>query len=294
MLGHNNYHGMIRKYIIVFGSLFDDIALYRKNKAGQVVQTIAVPIAYGPKEKWLSRVSQDPTLNKYIDVTLPRIGFEMMSLTYDPQRKLSSTQQNVRAIPDVDNALLSQFVPVPYNLDMTLSIFTRNAEDGAMIIEQILPYFTPDFTVSVNAIPEMDIKMDIPIILTGVTTQDVYDGDFETRRSLTWDLNFTIKGYMYGPVKKTGVIKRVIADANIVPGSDPVVQSDIGTTARVDRIVTQPGLTTAGEPTTSIPASIPYTQVNVNDPYGFAQNINLYTDGKKYDPVTGKDVTITP
>lgn len=292
MIGHNNYHGMIRKYIIVFGSLFDDISVYRKNRAGDVVQQVAVPIAYGPKEKWLSRISQDPSLNKYIDVTLPRIGFEMMSLTYDPQRKLSSTQQNVRSVPDVDNAVLSQFVPVPYNLDMTLSIFTRNAEDGAMIIEQILPYFTPDFTVSVNAIPEMDIKMDIPIVLTGVTTTDVYDGDFETRRSLTWDLNFTIKGYIYGPVKKSGVIKRVVANANIVPGSDPVVQSDIGTTARVDRIVTQPGLTAAGEPTTSIPDSISHTLINAQDPYGFAQNVNLYTDGKVYDPVTGNDVVL--
>ena len=288
MLGHNDYQGLLRKYIIMFGSLFDDISVERKNSAGQIVQTVTVPIAYGPKEKWLSRISQDPTLNKYVAIVLPRMGFELQAMTYDPNRKLSSTQQNVKAIAGVDNQIRTQYTPVPYNLEMQLSVYTRNAEDGANIIEQILPYFTPDFTVTMIMNEAMGIKMDIPVILTSVTTEDIYEGDFETRRSLIWNMSFTIKGYLYGPTKKSSIIKRAQADAVIVPGADPIIPSD-SSYGRVDRIVAQPGLTVAGQPTTDVAASIPYTSIHPSDPFGLASDITLYTDGLKYDPVTGTD-----
>jgi hypothetical protein len=281
---------MIRKYVTVFGSLFADIYVNRKNAAGVLQQSIGVPIAYGPKEKWLSRITQDPSLNRTINIVLPRMGFEIMQLTYAATRALPATQKNYKSIGSNDNSLKSQYVPVPYDIDFVLSIFTRNADDGAQIIEQILPYFRPEWNVTIDPVDGMDMKMDIPVILTGMNTEDVYEGDFEMRRSLIWNLNFTMKAWLYGPVRTSGIIKRVQVDSVLVPGQDPIESTDVGVYSRQDRVVVQPGLNANGEATTDIDDSVPYTSINVEDPYGFATDINLFTDGKQYDPESGADV----
>ena len=175
------YHGAIRKYVIAFGNLFNDIIIQRLDLNGNRIQSILVPLAYGPKEKWLVRLVQDPNLDADVAITLPSMGFEITSMNYSPTRKLSSTLKNIRLKSTDFNRVDTQFIPVPYDLDFQLSIFVKNADDGAQIIEQILPFFRPEFTTQVNLIPEMKIVVDTPIVLNGVTIEDTYEGDFDTR-----------------------------------------------------------------------------------------------------------------
>jgi hypothetical protein len=203
-------HGIIRKYVIVFGSMFNDLTVQR-NSGSSRIQTLAVPIAYGPKQKFLVRLDTDPNLDREIAISLPRIGFELSGISYDSNRKLNSAQKNTYDHTD-KNFRKTQYTPVPYNIDFTMSIFVKNADDGTQILEQILPYFKPEWNMSVNLVPEMNIKMDIPTVLNSVDLEDTYDGDFQTRRAIIWNLNFTMKGYLYGPVSNQGVIKRIAVD----------------------------------------------------------------------------------
>ena len=203
-------HGLIRKYVIVFGSMFNDLTVQR-NSGSSRIQTLAVPIAYGPKQKFLVRLDTDPNLDREIAISLPRIGFELSGISYDSNRKLNSAQKNTYDHTD-KNFRKTQYTPVPYNIDFTMSIFVKNADDGTQILEQILPYFKPEWNMSVNLVPEMNIKMDIPTVLNSVDLEDTYDGDFQTRRAIIWNLNFTMKGYLYGPVANQGVIKRISVD----------------------------------------------------------------------------------
>ena len=203
-------HGLIRKYVIVFGSMFNDLTVQRNNGSSRI-QTLAVPIAYGPKQKFLVRLDTDPNLDREIAISLPRIGFELSGISYDSNRKLNSAQKNTYDHTD-KNFRKTQYTPVPYNIDFTMSIFVKNADDGTQILEQILPYFKPEWNMSVNLVPDMNIKMDIPTVLNSVDFEDTYDGDFQTRRAIIWNLNFTMKGYLYGPVSNQGVIKRISVD----------------------------------------------------------------------------------
>ena len=203
-------HGLIRKYVIVFGSMFNDLTIQR-NSGSTRIQTIGVPIAYGPKQKFLVRLDTDPNLDREIAISLPRIGFELSGIAYDSNRKLNSAQKNTYDHTD-KNFRKTQYTPVPYNIDFTMSIFVKNADDGTQILEQILPYFKPEWNMTVNLVPEMNIKMDIPTVLNSVDFEDTYDGDFQTRRAIIWNLNFTMKGYLYGPVANQGVIKRIAVD----------------------------------------------------------------------------------
>ena len=203
-------HGLIRKYVIVFGSMFNDLTVQRNNGSSRI-QTLAVPIAYGPKQKFLVRLDTDPNLDREIAISLPRIGFELSGISYDSNRKLNSAQKNTYDHTD-KNFRKTQYTPGPYNIDFTMSIFVKNADDVTQILEQILPYFKPEWNMSVNLVPEMNIKMDIPTVLNSVDLEDTYDGDFQTRRAIIWNLNFTMKGYLYGPVSNQGVIKRISVD----------------------------------------------------------------------------------
>ena len=252
----------------MFGNLFNDIHVQRINAAGAVVQTLKVPVAYGPKMKFLTRVSQDPNLDRDIAISLPRIGFEMTAINYAPERKLSSTQRNVRVGDDGDR-LSTQYVPVPYDINITASIFVKNADDGTQILEQILPFFTPEWTTTVNVIPAMNLKMDIPSVLNSVSYEDTYDGDFETRRAIVWNLDYTIKGYMYGPVRHTGVIKRSIL--NLFP--------EIENPAKAASIQTQPALLANGAPTANVSASVPLGTINADDDFGFSTTTTEFNTG---------------
>ena len=280
MFGDQFYHQSIRKYIIAFGNLFNDIVVQRLDSSGNRVQSISVPIAYGPKESFLARIGADPNLEKDVMGQVPRIRFEITGMTYDGRRKLSSTLKN-KTISSSDTGILkTQYVPVPYDIQIVLSIFTKNADDAAQIVEQIIPYFRPEFTTAVRMIPEMSLTFDTPIILNDINIEDTYEGDFITRRSLIWNLNFTIRGYVFGPVTTGKTIKRAQIDfhANNIVGS-----------ARNSRIIATPGLLANGAPTTNSSASIAVSQISANSDYGFADDLFFFTDGLKYNPETGSD-----
>lgn len=264
------YFSTIRKYIILFGTLFNGIYISRTDKDGNTTFIERVPITYGPKDKMLTRVIQDPNIDRpTATYPLPMMAFEMTGFNYDGSRKLQTI--NRIAVVDPDNADKNkyQYMPVPYNIGFQLNILVKNAEDGNKIVEQILPYFTPDWTTTVHLIPEMNVTMDIPVVLNDVKLDDVYEGDFRERRSLVWTLDFTLKGYVYGPVKKAKVIKFanteffVIKDAAAANTSNPVASY----------VQIQPGLTANGEPTSNSSLSIPVADIIATDDFGYVTTI---------------------
>jgi len=214
MLNNNvYYHGIIRKCIVGFGSLFSDIYIDRRegdSVTGTVIQRLQVPLAYAPKEKWIVRLEQDPSLENNVYTTLPRMSFEIIGYNYDPQRKVNRMQQ--LKCGDGTGAVSTMYTPVPYNLDLSLYILTKTQEDGLQIIEQILPTFTPEYTLSINVVPDMSVKIDVPIILNSVSVQDDYDGDFQMRRFVTHSLNFQMKMNLFGPISGRNVIDTVYAN----------------------------------------------------------------------------------
>lgn len=206
------YHSTIRKSVIAFGNLFNNILIDRKDANGNVVQTIKVPLSYAPRQKFIARIEALPTVeSRSTQILLPRMAFEMLSVAYDPSRRVSLIQQN-RAVNSTSNTLNSQYAPSPYNLQMSLYVYAKNQDDGLQIIEQILPYFNPDFNVSINAIPTLNIKNDMQIVLSNISYDDQYEGDFTQRRAIVWTLDFTVKLNFFGPISKTGVITTVYAD----------------------------------------------------------------------------------
>lgn len=212
MLNQKFYWGTIRKAIVSFGNMFNQITIDRLDTSGNIVQTIRVPLAYAPKQKFIQRIAQQPSVDEQnIEIYLPRMSFEMIGINYDPNRKISPIQQN-RNINSSTVTLNQQYAPTPYNINLNLYVYTKNQDDGLQIIEQILPYFNPDYNLTLKAIPLLDIKNDLPILLQNILYDDQYEGDFKQRRSIIWTLNFIMKLNFYGPVSKQGVIKRVIAD----------------------------------------------------------------------------------
>lgn len=207
MLGNQHfYNRTIRKVVVAFGTLFNDIYLQRYTKDGLTKKEIfRVPLSYGSKERYLTQITADPTLTKTINVTVPRMSFELTGLSYDSSRKQQSLLQNFAQAND--GKFATQYAPVPYDFTFSMSIYVRNTEDGTQIIEQILPFFRPDFTVTVDFIPDMEQKYDLPIILNSVNTTTDYEGDLGsgTTRLIVWDLEFTVKGYIWpAVVKPTG------------------------------------------------------------------------------------------
>ena len=265
MLGQQFYHETIRKIVVAFGTMFNNIQLVRKDNDGNIVQSMKVPLAYGPRQKFLVRLREDPDLTKQVAITLPRLGFEIRNLSYDSTRKLNRVQKFRKTKSSKSNALDVQFMPVPYNLEFELYILSKNSDDALQIVEQILPYFQPDYTLTVNDMADMGIKRDVPIVLNGITYEDDYEGDFTTRRSLIYTLSFTTKFYLYGPVTSTGVIKTVQVDQYTdMPDKSPV---------REQRYVVTPKPTTA----------------DADDDFGFNETTSFFEDAKEFNPKTGKD-----
>lgn len=207
------YHGIIRKCIVGFGSLFSDIYIDRRegdSVTGTVIQRLQIPLAYAPKEKWIVRLEQDPTLENNVYTTLPRMSFEIIGYNYDPSRKVNRMQQI--KCGDGTGSVSTMYTPVPYNIDLSLYILTKTQEDGLQIIEQILPTFTPEYTLTLNAVPDMNVKLDVPIVLNSVSVQDDYDGDFQTRRFVTHTLSFQMKMNLFGPISGQSIIDTVNAN----------------------------------------------------------------------------------
>ena len=219
------YNRTIRKIIIAFGSRFNEIVVARKslNQSTQF-EHFKVPLVYGAKEKYLTLITSDPNLNKSIATTVPRISFELTGLTYDSSRKQVTTLQNfgARGTTNTATGVNSQLVPIPYNFDISMSIYVRNTEDGTQIIEQILPFFTPDYTVTVDLNPTMQQKYDIPIILNSVTNETDYEGDMMATRLIIWNLQFTMKGYIFPSIKSSEVIRMANTNVFIDETSDTI------------------------------------------------------------------------
>jgi hypothetical protein len=208
MLGNAQfYHRTIRKMVVVFGTLFNDIEIVRYTQAGVPKEKWKVPLSFSPKERFLTAITSDPNLIKSIATVVPRMSFNLDSLEYDINRKQVSTLRNFAQ--NDDTSVNTQFVPIPYNFQFSLSIYVRNTEDGTQILEQILPFFTPDFNVTVDFIPEMDQKYNVPIILDSVASTVEYEGALNegSTRLILWDLTFTAKGYIWPPVKSGKYIK---------------------------------------------------------------------------------------
>jgi hypothetical protein len=272
MFGRTWNHDSLRKYIIVFGTVFNDIYINRLDNDQEVRQTLKVPLTYGPKDKVLARLEQNPEMLNQAGIVLPRISFEMTTLEYDPTRKLNTLNKLTKqsATGGTDDEVKYQYQPVPYDIQFEMNILVKNAEDGTRIVEQIVPYFTPDFTVSVNLVPEVDGPRDIPIILNSISSQDQYEGNFTERRVLTWTLNFTLKGYMYGPTKKSKLIK--LAETTFRLPED-ITTGNTTNTSNTIVVASRPGLTANGVATSNVAASIPYDEIISTDEYGFINTI---------------------
>jgi len=224
MLDQRFYWGAIRKAIVAFGNMFNNITIQRTDANGNVVQLQKVPLSYSPKQKFLTKIRQQPNVDiQNVQVLLPRMGFEMISLDYDPNRKISPIQQS-RTI-NSSTAANAQYAPTPYNINMILYVYAKNQDDGLQVIEQILPYFNPDYNLTIKAVPDLNIQNDMPIILSSIGFEDDYEGDLTTRRSIIWTLSFVLKINFYGPVSKQGIIRKAIS--NIFNDTELTTQQQI-------------------------------------------------------------------
>ena len=267
MLGQQFYHETMRKIVVSFGTLFNNIQIVRKNSAGTVVQAMKVPLAYGPQQKFLARLNADPALGAKVAVTLPRLGFEMTGISYDPTRKLNRVQKfrKVKTSANDADKLDTQYMPVPYNINFTLYAMAKNSDDALQIVEQILPFFQPDYTLTINDMADMGIKRDVPIILNDVSYEDNYQGDFTERRAIIYTLGFTAKFYLYGPVTSSSVIKTVQVDQYTnLPDQSP---------KREQRYTVTPS------PATS----------DADDDFGFNETTSFFQDSKNYNKEKGSD-----
>jgi len=208
MLGNAQfYNRTIRKVVVAFGTLFNDITLQRYTLDGATKKEVfKVPLSYGSKEKYLTRITSDPNLTKSVATVVPRISFELTGMSYDTSRKQVSTLQNFSA--NTATGIRTQYSPIPYNFDFSMSIYVRNTEDGTQILEQILPFFTPDFNVTVDFVPSMDQKYDMPVLLNSVANEVDYEGDMLSTRLIIWNLEFTAKSYIWPPVKSGEIIRQ--------------------------------------------------------------------------------------
>ena len=265
MLGQQFYHETIRNIVVAFGTLFNDIQLVRKDNSGTITQTMKVPLAYGPREKFLVRLREDADLTKQVAITLPRIGFEIQALSYDATRKMSRVQRFKKVKGANTKQLDTQYMPVPYNLEFELYIMAKQSDDALQIVEQILPYFQPDYALTINDMADMGITRDVPIVLNSIGYEDSYDGDFTTRRALIYTLSFTTKFYLYGPVTSAKVIKTVQVDQYTdLPDQSP---------KREQRYKVVPNPTSA----------------DADDDFGFSETTSFFQDAQGYNPETGED-----
>jgi len=260
MLGTYSYHEIIKKTVVGFGTLFNNIEL-RRVASGKT-EVMKVPLAYGPKQKFLARINQIGLNKTSVQITLPRISFEIQGFNYDATRKVSPTQK-VRKT-QADKSVKQSFMPVPYNLNFELAIMAKNQDDGLQILEQILPVFQPSFNITMNLVDVLGEKRDYPITLTSIDYEDVYEGDFDTRRTLVYTLQFVAKTYLYGPVTDSSVVKKVQVDYSTKLDK---------TAPREVRYTVEPDPVNAGP----------------DDDFGFSEMTSNFVDAKDWNPVTGQD-----
>jgi len=313
MLGTTYYHETIRKYVAVFGTLFNDINIQRRNSAGVITEQIKVPIAYEARDKLILR-TRAGVADGSVAATLPRMGFVMNGITYDGTRKLNTVGQVFAANTASSSNLLKQYNPVPYNFDFVLTAMVDNAEDGAQIFEQIVPFFTPEFTVSVTLIADMNIKPDIAIVLNSTSTEDSYEGELTVRREIIWGFNFVMKGYIYPDIKSGTVTKEVIvnlrtpADEAEVPeyiiledSTDfttnyLLLDADAGSPTATGNMKFITETSSTGTGAAGIKSRVTVSpgpgDVTANDDFGYTQTEEYFNDNIDTNLTTGLDVTL--
>lgn len=251
-----------KKYVAAFGSMFNDFKIYRRDNSGTIVQTVPIPLHFAPFQKFLSRLKQDPEF-KAPSMSLPRMSFEIVGINYDSTRKLGSSLQMKAPYAASNDTVHSVFAATPYNFEFQLNVMVKNYEDGTKIIEQILPYFTPHFTMSMYLIDGYD-PMDVSVILQSTSPEDTYEGSYEEERIITWTLNFTLQGWFFGPVVDKKVIKFV---------ETHLYDDTTDATVPSANVYVQPGLTANGQPTTDYANTVPYTNINYLDDWDYIVRI---------------------
>jgi len=270
MFGDHFYHKQIRNTVIAFGTIFNNINIKRLDSSGNPLQNIKVPLSYSPKEKFIARLDQQQDLtgdDSSVAITLPRMAFDITGYSYDSSRKLNKNQRIGKVTTNADTSKLNtQYSPVPYNVSFELNVFTATSDDGLQIIEQILPYFQPDYTVTmIQDSTYMDTKRDIPFVLESVNYDDSYTGTLTSLRRITYSLSFTAKIYLYGPISTTAIIKKVSADL--------YTNTSDQSPSRSERVTVQPNPTSADK----------------DDTYTYTTTLEFFDDGKNYDEATGDD-----
>jgi hypothetical protein len=277
------YTGSIRKYVTVFGTLFNDITVKRIDNTGTVSKEMKVPLSYSPREKFLTRVLQHQEKKA---ITLPRLSFEMTNMTYQPERKVTTTGKRTGIASSGDkNKSDWMYNPVPYDFEFELNLYVGNTEDGLQVVEQILPFFTPNLNIPVKMVDDIFNEVDdVSLKLESVTKQEEYEGDYLSRKILTWTFNFTMQGYFFKPVVTEGnIIKTAFVNMYPVPTSNPDAQptdqeiADAQTAGQNTTVKTQPGLTAGGEPTSDPSESVGVDNIDADDNYGF---IEEFLDGE--------------
>jgi len=266
MLGTYFYHEIIRKTIVSFGTLFNNIHVQHKNDSGQVIDDIKVPLAYGPMQKFLAKIQQQAELSKPVAITLPRMSFEMTGIAVDPTRKTTATKTFKAATGTGD--VRKVYMPVPYNINFQLALFSKLNDDALQVTEQILPFFQPSFNLTVDLISSIGEKKDIPVVLNSIDIQDDYEGDFTTRRSLIYTFDFTAKTYLFGPIADSsdGLIRKVQVDYH--------TNTDQTVAKREQRY-------------TAVPDPI---SADPNDDFGFSETTEMFFDSKTYSPTKQEDI----
>jgi len=287
------YHEIMRRTIISFGSIFNNVNIQHDNSDGSVVSTTKVPLAYGPTQKFLARLEQVPDLNRPVQISLPRMSFELNGLNYDPSRKSTTTQTFLKGVKGDKKTIAKTYLPVPYNLDFELSIFTKLNDDMLQIVEQILPYFQPAYTVSVDLVDTIGEKRDIPIVLNSITTSDDYESDLSTRRALIYTMRFTAKTYMFGPVN-TDVSKDIIKKASIgyVSGTKTSTPTREVTYSVIPRATKAYGDTVTTNLSENIDSSI--ATINVTSASGIEATNYIYIDQEEMyvESISGTALTV--
>lgn len=270
------YHSTLKKLVAGFGKLFANIYVVRTNTNGTEKERIQVPLAYGPAEKYLARLAEDPNLDRGYSIKLPRMSFEIKTVQYDSTRKLNTIRKNVQPIEGDPGTVLRQYQGVPYDIQIDLSILSKYIDDANQIVEQILPWFTPAYTITLNTIPDMNYKDDVPVILSGIALNDNYEDDWKNRRDVVWTLSFTVRAMFYGPV----IDKKIVTKAQIdIHGANNTLDFDgnISGVPRHSRITATPEDDTA----------------EYNEDFGYSITVETFNDNKSLNPVSGVDEEAT-
>jgi|APFre7841882654_1041346.scaffolds.fasta_scaffold17106_4 hypothetical protein len=226
MIGNSHfYYRSINKLVVSFGNLFNDIDIVRFTKDGTPKEKFKVPLSYAQKEKYITRITSDANLTKSVMTVVPRMSFVIDTIAYDETRKQITTLKNYNKTSSTN--IDSQYVPVPYNFGFNVSLFTRNIEDATQVLEQILPFFTPDYTMTIDFMNSIGRTYDVPVILNSVTSSTEYEGTMDNTRIITWELEFTAKSYIWPPINDAGIIKQIDVNLRNYENSNTIVNIDI-------------------------------------------------------------------